>query len=136
VKPTRRLPLALVFLLVPLLLAGCTDRRLELESEPPGATVYVDGKRVGLTPLEVPFEFYGTREFRLEKEGYQTVRVLQPVSAPVWQYFPLDFLTDVMVPFTSSDVRTFRFHLDPIVLPEPEDLLQRANALRRRARGG
>ncbi len=135
-KPTRRLPLALVFLLVPLLLAGCTDRRLELESEPPGATVYVDGKRVGLTPLEVPFEFYGTREFRLEKEGYQTVRVLQPVSAPVWQYFPLDFLTDVMVPFTSSDVRTFRFHLDPIVLPEPEDLLQRANALRRRARGG
>ncbi len=119
-----------------LALAGCTERRLELESDPPGATVYVDGKKIGLTPISVPFEFYGTREFRLEKEGFQTVKVLQPVAAPIWQYFPIDFLTDVMIPFTSTDSRVFRFHLEPMQPADAEQLMRRANEVRRRARGG
>lgn len=119
-----------------LLLTGCTERKITIESDPPGATVFVDGKRVGQTPTEVPFEFYGTREFRLEKEGYQTVRLLQPIAAPIWQYFPMDFLTDVVVPLTCTDSRLFRFTLEPVVQPSPDELLQRANAMRRRARGG
>lgn len=127
--------------LVPVLLlvaalSGCTERKIVIESDPPGATVFVDGKKVGVSPVEVPFEFYGTREFRLEKEGYQTVRLMQPINAPIWQYFPFDFLTDVVVPFTATDSRLFRFHLEPAVPPDPDDLLKRANELRRRARGG
>lgn len=129
-------PIACLLALALLGLAGCTERTLELESDPAGATVYVDGKRIGLTPISVPFDFYGTREFRLEKEGYQTVKVMQPVAAPIWQYFPLDFLADVVIPFPCKDARMFRFHLEPVQAADPDELMRRANEVRRRARGG
>jgi serine/threonine-protein kinase len=46
--------------------------RLTLRSEPPGATVKVDGRSVGVTPLEsVPLD-PGSRELRLEKAGFRS----------------------------------------------------------------
>jgi hypothetical protein len=43
---------------------------LGVASLPPGATVYVDGKEVGTTPLRVPAIDAGSHIVRIEREGY------------------------------------------------------------------
>ncbi|HEY3226250.1 MAG TPA: PEGA domain-containing protein [Planctomycetota bacterium] len=100
----RLIPLAL---LASLGLAGCVDRLIEIRSDPPGADVYLDGERVGVTqpgkPLEVAYAFYGTRELILTKKGYRSHRRYLSLSSPWWQVFPFDFLTDVVLPFTLTD---------------------------------
>jgi serine/threonine protein kinase len=44
-----------------------------VDSRPRGATVFMDGRRVGTTPLQLPSVSVGRRVFRLELAGYRTV---------------------------------------------------------------
>jgi hypothetical protein len=44
---------------------------LAVESRPPGATVFVDGKLVGTTPMHLPSVSAGEHAVRLEREGYR-----------------------------------------------------------------
>lgn len=100
----RLIPLALF---APLALAGCVDRLIQIRSDPPGADVYLDGDRVGVTQpgqaLEIPYAYYGTRELILTKKGYRSHRRYLDLPAPWWQVFPFDFLTDVVLPITLTD---------------------------------
>ena len=56
-------------ILIPLLLAcslsGCVSRRLTIRSDPPGALVELDGRRLGYTPVSVDFTYYATNEITL-----------------------------------------------------------------------
>jgi hypothetical protein len=55
-----------------LVLAGCTEATM-IRSSPPDATVYVDGKFAGVTPLRfvVPrSRFSNHMHYRVEREGY------------------------------------------------------------------
>ena len=47
-----------------------TTGALVIESRPPGATVFVDGRRIGTTPLSLPDSSPGTHRIRLEMEGF------------------------------------------------------------------
>jgi len=60
-------PLAL--LVLPLAAGGCVHRTLEVESNPPGALVYLNGEEVGRTPMRKEFLWYGTYDVQLRKEG-------------------------------------------------------------------
>ena len=103
----------LLFLLacLALLTCNCTQRRIIIATEPPGAAVTVDGEDKGLTPTSFQFSFYGGREIVLEKEGYQTYKSIIPVNAPVFQIFPLDLMM-LLVPYPFIDTRTFYFILE------------------------
>src|SRR5687767_13323668 len=57
--------LRLLFVLMPLILAGCVERLLEIRSDPPGAEVYIDGERKGMTPYTEKYIWYGVREVTL-----------------------------------------------------------------------
>jgi hypothetical protein len=48
-----------------------TNATLVVESRPTGATVFVDGKRVGTTPLAIPGVAAGAHAVRLEMAGYK-----------------------------------------------------------------
>jgi PEGA domain-containing protein len=54
----------------PSALAGRYTGSLGIASLPPGATVYIDGKEVGTTPLRVPAIDAGSHVVRLERDGY------------------------------------------------------------------
>ena len=56
-----------------------------VRSNPPGAMVYVDNQPIGTTPCATSFIYYGTREIRLVKPGYETLTVNQPIPAPWYQ---------------------------------------------------
>ena len=120
----RVLPAALAVAL----LSGCVERLIAVRSEPGGADVYVDGEKIGQTPLDVPYIWYGTREIILEKRGYREIRERVALNPPWWQYPGLDLITDVLLPFTITDREEFSFHLEraPLTREEIAEVLKRA----------
>lgn len=110
--PFGRGPRAAILLIVLVLSAtGCVRRRLNVRTNPPGALVYVDNQQIGTTPCSVDFTYYGTREIRLVKPGYETLTVNQPIPTPWYEYIPLDFVSENLVPTRIRDNRTVTYDL-------------------------
>ncbi len=110
---------------------GCVQRRLTIRSNPPGALVYVDNDEVGTTPVSTDFIYYGMREIRLVKDGFETLTVKQNLSPPWYQWPPLDFFSENLVPGELRDQRTLDFQLQPQIVVPTEQLVDRAERLRR-----
>jgi len=49
---------------------AATTGALVIDSRPIGATVFVDGQAIGVTPLSLPALEPGTRRIRLQLEGF------------------------------------------------------------------
>jgi hypothetical protein len=113
-----------------LMLPGCVRRRLNVRTNPPGALVYVDNQQIGTTPCSVDFTYYGTREIRLIKPGYETLTVNQPIPTPWYQFPPIDFVSENLAPMKIRDNRTVTYNLSPSLVVPKEQLLERANQLR------
>jgi hypothetical protein len=130
-RPLRmpRVWLLLVAILV-LTPGGCVRRRLNVQSNPPGALVYVDNQQIGTTPCSVDFIYYGTREIRLVKPGFETLTVNQPIPTPWYEIPPLDFFSENLAMTKIRDNRTVSFNLAPQLVVPNEQLLDRANQLR------
>ena len=111
--------------------AGCVQRRMTIRSNPPGATVFVDQVQIGTTPVSHEFIYYGSREIRLVKDGYETLTVLQPTVRP-WYQFPgiPEFVSENMVPREIRDEQVFAYQMTPQRVVPTEQLLSRANNLR------
>ena len=75
-------------------LTGCVHRRMTIRTNPPGAQVYIDGYEIGTTPCSTSFIYYGTRNIRLERDGYETLHVKQYIPAPWYEIPPLDFFAE------------------------------------------
>lgn len=110
--------------------SGCVHRRLTIRSDPPGALVYIDNYEIGTTPVSTDYIYYGTREIRLVKDGYETLTVKRSITLPWYQVFPLDFVTENLIPFNIRDERTLDFALAPQMMVPQEQLLGRAENLR------
>jgi hypothetical protein len=110
---------------------GCVQRRFTIRSNPPGALVYIDDYEIGATPCSTDFTYYGTRKIRLVKDGYETLTVLQPVPTPWYQFPGLDFVSENLVPGEIRDERILDYQLQPQVIVPTEQLLGRAEELRR-----
>src|SRR3954471_128731 len=112
---------------------GAIRRRLNVQSNPAGALVYVDNQQIGTTPCSVDFTYYGTREIRLIKPGFETLTVNQPIPAPWYEYVPLDFVSENLLTTKIRDNRTVAYNLAPqLIVPTPE-LINRADQLRQDA---
>lgn len=114
--------------------SGCVQRRMTIRSSPPGARVYVDDYEIGTTPTSHNFTYYGKRKIRLVKDGYETLTVVQPIPAPWYQIPPLDFVSENFIPGKIRDRRTFNYQLTPQMIVPTEQLLGRAEGLRRGVR--
>lgn len=109
---------------------GCVQRRMTIRSNPPGALVYVDDYEIGTTPVSTDFTYYGTREIRLVKDGYETLTVKQPIPAPWYQVFPFEFFADNVVPGEIRDERVIDLQMSPQVMVATDQLKNRAEGLR------
>jgi hypothetical protein len=132
-RMARRFRIPLFAMLVAALSAGCVERRFRVESNPPGAYVYVNNNPVGATPVDVPFLYYGDYDITIVKEGFQTQRVQQPVSTPWYQYPIVDFFSESLWPGQITDNRTFLYELEPVVQPSLDLLKAEGEELRGRA---
>jgi hypothetical protein len=131
----RRLSLVGV-LLAAGLSSGCVERRFVITSNPPGATVYREGMELGVTPVDDPFVYYGTREYKLVLDGFELLTVKQPAPPPWYEIPPLDFLAENAWPFKIRDVRRPEpYQLQLLQTPNPNQVLDRAQQLRSTGRG-
>jgi hypothetical protein len=110
---------------------GCVQRRFTVRSNPPGALVYVDNKEIGTTPISHDFIYYGTRQIRLIKDGYETLVVNTPFTTPWYELPGIDFVSENLVPGEIRDHRVLDFQLTPQVIVPTEQLMGRAEELRR-----
>ena len=130
----------LIWLLLAIVLVtsqiGCVRRRMTIRSNPPGALVYVDERRIGFTPVSTPFTYYGVRDVQLVKDGFETVKEQHRIAAPWYQYPVFDFISENLWPFEIRDERIVDFELQPQQAIPPSQVLQRAEQLRGDAQQG
>ncbi|MFI4859950.1 MAG: PEGA domain-containing protein [Phycisphaerales bacterium JB063] len=117
--------------LAALLSTGCVQRVLSIQSDPPGALVYLNDQEVGRTPVTVPFTWYGTYDVRLEMAGYQTLHTEQRLDQPWWEHPGPDLFAEA-IPGKRVE-RSWSFELEPALAAEAVDtdtLLDHARQLR------
>ena len=128
VRKNRRRPETLKAILLTTLslsLTGCLERLLQIRSEPAGAEVYINGDLVLLekdgesvpatTPVDVEFDSYGTFEIQLRHPDRRSESRLVPISAPLYDYPPLDLVLGFLWPWTVSDAHLVEFTLEPLL---------------------
>ncbi len=115
-------------------LTGCVQRRMTIRSNPPGALVYVDNYEIGRTPVSTDFIYYGTRNIRLEADGFQTYTAEQNFWPPWYELPVIDLFTENLWPWEIRDERVVDFTLTPQIIVPTDALLTRANELRRGSR--
>jgi len=125
-----RAPLRAIALAVLLVAPGCVQRRMTIRSNPPGALVYVDDYELGTAPVSHDFVYYGTRNIRLVKDGYETLTVRQPFPVPWYQYFPLDFVSENLLPWEVRDERVVDLAMTPAASVPAESVVARAEQAR------
>jgi hypothetical protein len=109
-------------------LAGCVERTITITTEPPGALVWLNDREVGRSPVDVKFDYYGTYDVRLEREGYERQMTTGKADAPGWEFIGLDLVAELLpIPLHS------RVRWNYVLEPERKDrdgLVARAELLR------
>ena len=125
--------LGLGFALTACLLTGCVERRFVITTDPPGAVVIDEkGNPMGQAPVDRQWIYNGAYQFTLFKDGFETQVVREPVPPRWYEYFPLDFVSENMIPWTIRDIRRFHYQMQPLAVIPPEMVLQQGEALRQR----
>ncbi len=109
-----------VFCTLFLLINGCVTRTITVKTNPSNATVYVDDKLVGESPVSVPFVYYGTRKITVEKrdaDGKLTCEreiAFEKIKTPFYEIFPLDFVSELVWPFNIIDDHVLHYDLTEV----------------------
>ena len=106
---------------------------IEITSDPDGATVWLNDREIGATPLEVEVVYYGTYAVQVDLSGFEPITTFGTANAPTWDMPGLDFFAEILpVSFESRSV----WHYDLVPAEgDAEALLGRAEALQARVEG-
>lgn len=110
-----------------LLLAGCVERKLTINTEPRGAKVILNDEEIGTSPVTVGFNWYGDYAVRISKEGYETLNTHRKLKAAWYDHFPFDFFAQILNPSRIVDSYKWTFELSPKKEMSREELIQKAN---------
>ncbi len=110
------------------------ERSITIKSDPAGARVLVDSEEVGTTPYTFRFVHYGTRKFTIIAEGFKTVEAFEKINPPWYQWFPIDFFVEIILPVKFEDRREYFYPLEPESDVSGDDFEKRAREFRDAAR--
>lgn len=119
---------AAILALSALALGGCVERRMHITTDPPGARVWLNDSDVGLSPVEVDFEWYGTYDVRLTLDGYEPVATTAKADAPPHEWPGLDIVAMALPVRFDNEVR-WHFVLEPAD-DDPDAMIERGRAFR------
>ena len=125
-------PLPLLAILSLSALAGCVERKMIITSDPPGALVYVNDVEAGVTPLDIPFTWYGDYDIILRMADRESITTNAEINPPWYEWPPLDLLS-ALAPWTYEDRRYLHYELKPLVQPPADEMIRRADDFRQRA---
>jgi len=114
-----------------LVLSGCVERKLTVNTEPAGATVFLNDEQIGTSPVTVSFNWYGDYDIRISKEGYETLKTHRKLEAPWYDGFPFDFIVGILNPGLIVDSYEWTFELSGKDVPDRNKLVQNAQELKK-----
>ena len=120
-----------VFLILFLILSGCVERKLTINTEPQGALVVLNDEEIGESPVTTNFNWYGDYCIRISKDGYKTLNTHQKLKAPWYDHFPIDFFTQVVYPGRIVDSYDWQFELSPSQEVNVEELIKQAREMQK-----
>lgn len=123
-----------VVLIVGLLIGGCVERQLTINTQPQGALVALNDEEIGASPVTVSFNWYGDYNVRISKEGFETLKTHRKLKAPWYDKFPFDFFAQILSPKRIVDSYEWTFTLAPKQYPSREELIQNAEKLKKQLR--
>jgi len=116
---------------VSLLLAGCVERKLTINTEPQGALVILNDEEIGTSPVTVSFEWYGDYWIRISKDGYENLNTHRPLKGPWYDSFPFDFFAEIISSDRVIDSYEWSFTLEPKKQISRDELIQAAEKLKK-----
>ena len=120
-----------VSLFVSMVLAGCVERELKINTTPQGALVSLNDEEIGVSPVKVNFNWYGDYCVRISKEGYETLNTHRKLKGPWYDKFPFDFFAQIVNPNRIVDSYEWTFELSPGRQISREELIQNARELKK-----
>ena len=118
---------------VSLLLGGCVERKLTINTEPQGAIVVLNDEEIGESPVTVSFQWYGDYWVRINKQGYETLNTHHELKGPWYDDFPFDFFA-LLNPKRTVDSYEWTFTLEQKKQITREQLIQNAEELKEELR--
>lgn len=125
----RVLRIPVVILTSVLILTGCVERKLTINTQPQGSLVVLNDEEIGTSPVTVSFEWYGDYCVRISKEGYQTLNTHRRLKGPWYDAFPFDFFA-MLNPKRAVDSYEWSFELIPQKQPARDELIKDAEKLK------
>ena len=113
-----------------LCLTGCVERKLTINTEPPGAIVTLNDEEIGTSPVTVGFEWYGDYDVRIAKPGYETLKTHRNLKAPLHDKFPIDFLAQCINPQRIVNSYEWTFALEEKKPVDKDELIKEAQKLK------
>jgi len=116
----------IICLTAALVLGGCVERKLTINTEPPGALVILNDEQIGESPATVDFEWYGHYNIRIRKEGYETLKTHRELKSPWYDEMPFDFFAQIVYPGRIVDSYEWTFELSPKRQISRDELIHKA----------
>ena len=113
-----------------LILTGCVERKLSINTNPSGAQVFLNDEEIGISPVTVSFNWYGDYNIRISKPGYETLDTHQLLPPPWYDYFPFDFFAQNLYPGRIVDSYDWSFDLTSQEQITSQQLVHSAQRLR------
>lgn len=135
-KQARRITLGLCVAAMLISMSACVERKLIIRSEPTGAKVTLNGEDIGATPVEAPFDTYGTFEIVASHPRCKRLHRTAPVKPPWYEQIPLDFFFEAVWPFTMRDEHEIILALEPSGPSDEAAIGKRERELRERMERG
>jgi len=120
-----------VSLLLLIVLAGCVERELTINTKPQRAVVALNDEEIGESPVTVNFNWYGDYCVRISKEGYETLNTHRELKGPWYDHFPFDFFAQIVNPNRIVDSYEWTFELSPRQQISRDKLIQNARELKK-----
>ena len=120
-----RLRALLIFSLTTVLLSGCVERELTINTEPQGGLVILNDEEIGNSPVTVNFKWYGTYRVRIEKEGFTSLSKNIKLERPLHDLFPFDIFENLFNP-NRIDSYSWNFKLDTYHKPDRKLVIDKA----------
>ena len=124
--------LVAIGLIASAVLCGCVERKLTINTEPPGALVVLNDEEIGESPVTIAFNWYGDYCVRISKEGFQTLDTHQELEGPWYDDFPFDFFAQIVSPKRIVDSYEWTFELSPMQPVSRDELIRTAEQMKDR----
>ena len=125
-KKNVKIILIVTISLTALLLTGCVERKLTINTVPAGALIELNDEEIGTSPVTVSFKWYGDYNIRASKKGYETLQTHRLLKQTFHDKFPFDFFYGVLCPKKIVDEHEWTFQLKQYTPPDRQKLIQQS----------